>query len=146
MHMITTESNLFPSCTSFWEDFVNRDMANPFWKTGFNMPATNIVEKNDQFLIHVAIPGVKGSDFNIHINHGVLKIELVKKEEHKEGEEESQYARREFRYSSFKRSFSLPDAVQVDKIHARYEDGILEVILPKQEGAKAGPKRQVPVK
>jgi HSP20 family protein len=142
------DQNLFPKFSNLWEDFLGKDINDlSNWKTGSSVPAVNIVEKSDKFLVHLAIPGMDRNDFKISIDNGVLSVssELVK--EHEEVQDkESKYTRREFCYQSFKRSFTLPESVQADKIEAKYENGILEVVLPKHETARVKPVRQIPVK
>lgn len=99
-----------------------------------NVPAVNITENKDEFMVSLAIPGMKKEDFNIDIEGNMLTISS-EKEESKE-EKEEKYTRKEFNYSSFSRSFSLPDEVNMDKIDARYVDGVLKLSLPKKEEAK----------
>ena len=99
-----------------------------------NVPAVNITENKDEFMVSLAIPGMKKEDFNIDIEGNMLTISS-EKEESKE-EKEEKYTRKEFNYSSFSRSFSLPDEVNMEKIDARYVDGVLKLSLPKKEEAK----------
>ena len=99
-----------------------------------NVPAVNITENKDEFMVSLAIPGMKKEDFNIDIEGNMLTISS-EKEESKE-EKEDKYTRKEFNYSSFSRSFSLPDEVNMEKIDARYVDGVLKLSLPKKEEAK----------
>jgi len=86
------------------------------------------------------------NDFKITVDNGVLTVASEKKEEHEEHDKESKFTRREFSYQSFKRSFTLPESVQPDKIEAKYENGILEIILPKHEIAQVKPMKQIQVK
>ena len=99
-----------------------------------NVPAVNITENKDEFMVSLAIPGMKKEDFNIDIEGNMLTISS-EKEESKE-EKDEKYTRKEFNYSSFSRSFSLPDEVNMEKIDARYVDGVLKLSLPKKEEAK----------
>lgn len=99
-----------------------------------NVPAVNITENKDQFMVDLAIPGMKKEDFNIDIEGNMLTISCEKEDSKIENEEK--YTRKEFNYSSFTRSFSLPDEVNMDKIDARYVDGVLKLSLPKKEEAK----------
>src|SRR5680860_1092201 len=121
------ENMLGPEFTTFWDDVPSR----------MKVPATNIRETDDNFIIEVASPGMKKSDFEVNVDNGVLTISYdFENEYEKEGEH---YTRREFGYSSFKRSFTLPDAVDGDKVSAKYDEGILYVNLPKKEEAKKKP-------
>ncbi|ACP20988.1 hypothetical protein Aasi_1697 [Candidatus Amoebophilus asiaticus 5a2] len=142
------DQSLFPRLSNLWEDFLGKDITDlpNNWKTGASVPAVNIVEKSDKFLVQLAIPGMDRNDFKINIDNGVLSVASEKEEEHEEKDKESKYTRREFCYQSFKRSFTLPESVQADKIEAKYENGILEIILPKHEVARVKPVKQIPVK
>lgn len=102
-------------------------------RTSF-MPAVNITEKKDEFLVSLAVPGMKRDDFKIDVEGNLLTISC-EKEENKE-EKDVRYTRKEYSYTSFERSFTLPDEVSKEKIEARYEDGLLKLFLPKKEEAK----------
>ena len=85
----------------------------------------------------------KKEDFNIEIDNDILTISSeVKSEENKE---DDGYTRREFAFSSFKRIFSLPETISLDKINASYEDGILKFVMPKKEEALPKPKRLIEI-
>jgi HSP20 family protein len=96
-----------------------------------DIPAVNIKEENNKFVLEMAAPGLKKDDFNINLDNYVLTISSEKKEEQKE--DKDNYTRREFLYTSFSRSFTLPKTVDIDKIKADYKNGILTVTLPKKE-------------
>ncbi len=98
------------------------------------MPAVNVVENKDNYVVSLAAPGLKKNDFKIDMDGNILTISS-EKEENKE-EKETKFTRREYSYSSFSRSFTLPDEVKKEKIDAIYEDGILKLILPKTEEFK----------
>jgi len=98
------------------------------------MPAVNVTDNKDNYLVSLAAPGMKKNDFKIDVEGTMLTISS-EKEENKE-EKESKYTRKEYNYSSFSRSFTLPDEVIKDKIEAIYEDGVLKLKLPKSEESK----------
>lgn len=98
------------------------------------VPAVNIVENKDDYKISVAAPGLKKTDFTIDVDGNMLTISS-EKEENKE-EKDARHTRKEYSYSSFRRSFTLPGTVKQDNIDAVYEDGVLKVTLPKKEEAK----------
>jgi HSP20 family protein len=98
------------------------------------VPAVNVAENKDDYKISVAAPGLKKSDFNIDVEGNTLTISC-EKEESKE-EKDERYSRTEYNYSSFSRSFTLPEEVIKDRIEAVYEDGVLRLTLPKTEQAK----------
>ncbi|ULQ53323.1 Hsp20/alpha crystallin family protein [Flavihumibacter fluvii] len=113
-----------------WNDWFDSGV----WGREMNLPAVNIEEQKDDFLVSLAAPGLKKEDFNISLDGNMLTISC-EKEERKE-EKDKKYNRKEYNYSSFSRSFTLPDQVNTDKIDAKYEDGLLKVVLPKKEEAK----------
>lgn len=95
------------------------------------MPAVNVTEKEDSWKMEAAVPGMEREDFDIKVDKGVLKISAEKKSMKEEKVEN--VMRKEFNYSSFSRSFWLPENVMVDQIEAHYENGILSVLIPKKE-------------
>ena len=98
------------------------------------IPAVNVVETKDLFMVSLAVPGFKKNDFKIDIEGNMLTISS-EKEEMKE-EKEVKFTRKEYNFSSFSRSFTLPEEVKREKIEAIYEDGILKLNLPKSEEFK----------
>ncbi|MCJ7449387.1 MAG: Hsp20/alpha crystallin family protein [Bacteroidales bacterium] len=108
-----------------------------------SMPAVNIKENEKSYTLELAIPGIDKKDLKIETNEDVLTISSETKnevEDNKDG-----YKRKEFSYSSFCRSFYIPENVNRDKIGASYKDGILTVELPKQEEEKSKISRQVKI-
>ena len=99
-----------------------------------NIPAVNIKESKDDFKLSFAVPGMKKDDFHIGIEGNMLTISSEKEEKHEE--KEDRFTRKEYNYSTFSRSFSLPEYVQKDNIQATYTDGILQINLPKKEEVK----------
>lgn len=98
------------------------------------IPAVNILDNKDHYQLSLAAPGLKKADFRIDIDGNMLTISC-EKEDTKE-EKNARHTRKEYNYSSFSRSFTIPDEVQKDKIEAEYDDGVLKVSLPKKEEAK----------
>jgi HSP20 family protein len=107
------------------------------------LPAVNIKESEIGFELELAIPGKKKEDFNIEVDNDVLTVSMETKSEDETSEEN--YTRREFSYTSFKRSFTLPETVDNEKIKASYENGILTFKLPKKEDALPKPKRLIEI-
>ena len=123
---------------SFFEDFFNKPLLDLF-DSGLpsrrmSVPAVNITERKEDYLVSMAAPGLKKEDFKIDVEGNMLTISSEKEEENEEKDEK--YTRQEYSYSSFERSFTLPDEVNKDKIDAHYQDGVLELVLPKKEEAK----------
>jgi len=98
------------------------------------VPAVNVTENKDNYMVSVAAPGMKKNDFNIDVEGNMLTISSEKEE--KREEKDAKFTRKEYSYSSFSRSFTLPDEVLKNKIEATYEDGVLKLILPKNEEIK----------
>jgi HSP20 family protein len=97
-------------------------------------PSVNVSENDHGYKVTLAVPGLKRGDFNIKVDGNMITISS-EKEEKKESKDEM-YTRQEYNYSSFSRSFMLPEEVNQEKIDASYTDGILTVSLPKREEAK----------
>jgi len=97
-------------------------------------PSVDIAENDDEILVHAEIPGMKKEDIKIIIQDNVLTLKGEKKQETED--KKKNFHRIERTFGAFERSFSLPSAVQVDKIKAGYKDGILSIVLPKAEEAK----------
>jgi HSP20 family protein len=98
------------------------------------MPVVDIVERKDDYLVKVELPGVNKNDVKITIQNDILTIRGEKKLE-KETKDEN-YHRVERSYGTFQRSFTLPSSVKSDKIDATYDNGVLSISLPKAEEAK----------
>jgi HSP20 family protein len=108
------------------------------------VPPVNITENQDNYLVSLAVPGMKKDDFKIDVDGNMLTISS-EKEETKE-EKEKKFTRKEYSYSSFSRSFTLPDEVNREKIDAKYEDGVLKISLPRKEEVKKPTAKQIAVK
>jgi len=99
----------------------------------------NIIEENDGFRIEVAAAGLSKEDFRIHLEDDVLTVSAEKEQEQED--EHSKYTRREFNYTSFKRSFRLDESIDQEAVKAEHANGILKIHLSKREEAvKQGPK------
>lgn len=107
------------------------------WNTAF--PPTNIHETADAFHLELSVPGRNKEDFKLAIENGFLTISFEKKEENKT--EDYKTVRKEFSFKSFKRSFNLDDQVNTDGIQAKYENGVLKLLLPKKEQQKESTKQ-----
>jgi HSP20 family protein len=147
---IIKRSELFPGRNNMFDDFFSRDLWN--WglsnnsTTNTTIPAVNIRETNDHFEVEMAAPGMTKNDFKIELDGTTLTITSEKNQENEEKDGE-RYTRREFSYQSFMRSFTLPrDVVDADKIDARYEHGVLHLLIPKKENAKQRPPRKIEIK
>ena len=119
-----------------FEDFLNND-----WMPRANStaPAVNVKEDEKAYTMELAAPGIKKEYCRMAINdEGNLTIAIENKQEHKQEDKHHHYLRREFSYSNYEQSYTLPDDVVKDQISAKVEDGILTVTMPKTE-----PKQKV---
>ena len=137
------KNKLFPSLN---DDFLSNDFFPNFFDNTANisLPAVNISENSENFKIELAAPGLVKNDFKIEIKNNMLSILSEKEGKQEEGNEK--FMRKEFNYCSFCRTFGLPQTADSEKISATYNDGILNVIIPKKEEAKEKPMRQIEIK
>jgi HSP20 family protein len=147
---IIRRADLFPVMNSLFDDFFTRDLWN--WgnnsqsSTNTTIPAVNIRETNENFEVEMAAPGMTKNDFKIELDGNLLTISSEKQEQREEKEGEK-YSRREFSYQSFQRSFQLQkDVVDADKIEAKYENGVLHLVIPKKEDAKQKPPKMIEIR
>lgn len=125
--------------------FFGKELLNEFHTPAFagSVPAVNVIENTEGFKIELAAPGLQKADFKLNLEKNQLTISAQK--EQKEEESADKYTRREFKYTSFQRTFTLPNSVDGEKIVATYTDGILTVALPKREEAKEKPAREIEI-
>ncbi|WP_211356885.1 Hsp20/alpha crystallin family protein [Phaeodactylibacter luteus] len=126
--------------TKFFDDFFNHSITDVFGSDySLSQPAINVLEDKAQFTIEVAAPGFNKEDFDIQADKGRLTI----KGEHSAKEEvkEEKIMRREFSFSSFSRSFQLPENIEASQIAAKYENGVLRIALPKVAKEEAAVKK-----
>ena len=107
------------------------------------VPNANVRETTDEYVIELAAPGLEKDEFKIEVQEDVVTIDGHHDEEKEEKSEE--YHRKEFKTTSFKRSFRLPQSVIADKVDAKYSHGILKLTLPKREEAKSIGKKLVKI-
>ena len=146
--MSTQLAKLSETMPSFFDDYFKP------WNEWFDggglsgrtmkIPAVNITEQKNEYLVSLAAPGLKKEDFKIGVEGNMLTISS-KKEETKE-EKDKKFTRKEYSYSSFSRSFTLPEEVNQEKIEANYQDGVLKISLPRKEGTNKPSAKQIAVK
>jgi len=148
MSLIRRNEN-YPAWSNFFNEFFDRDWLDwnnrHFSSTNTTLPSVNVKESAEGYEVDMAAPGLEKKDFKIEIEHGVLTISSEKKVEN-ETKKGQQFTRREFSYQSFSRSFTLPDTVDGDKISAKYENGVLKVVIPKKEETKPKPAKTIEIK
>jgi len=149
MTLVRRTRSSYPSFPSLFDNFFSGNLMDwnnfNFSDTETTIPAVNVKEDKDKFEIEVAAPGMKKEDFKIKLENDLLTICSERKEEKTE-EEKGKYSRKEFSYQSFQRSFTLPEGhIQRDKIAAKYNEGILQIELPKREEVKPQPAKEIEI-
>lgn len=142
-------SNLLNNFPTLFDDFLNRDIFNwgltNFSDTSTTIPAVNIKETSDNYEVEVAVPGMTKKDFRVQLEGNVITISS-EKTTRKEENEDVRYTSREFSYQSFSRTFNLQkDVVDNERIQAKYEDGVLHLLIPKMEHAKQKQPRLIEI-
>ena len=136
MTLVKFQGNKNRGVDNWVNDFFNPIFNDSFLSDRFTskVPAVNIAETSEAYYIELAAPGLEKSDFKINVDRDVLTISAEKKSETKE--ENKKYSKREYSYTSFARSFTLPDSIDHNSIDANYQDGVLKVAVGKKEDAK----------
>jgi HSP20 family protein len=148
MTLVKRSDRFWPAMPSLFDNLWSRDLMDwsnlNFSDTNTTLPAVNIKESKDDFTIEVAAPGMSKKDFKINVENEHLVITSERKDE--KMEKDGEYSRREFSYQSFQRSFHLPNnLVDGENIAARYNDGILTVVVPKREEVKPKPPKMIKI-
>lgn len=108
------------------------------------VPSVNIKENKNDYQVDMAIPGMKKEDFNIDVEGNVMTIWCEKEEESTDDKDNGGFSRREYNYSSFSRSFTIPQNANAEKVVAKYSDGMLRLTVPKRvDSDKNGRKIKV---
>ncbi|MFA6083523.1 Hsp20/alpha crystallin family protein [Mucilaginibacter sp.] len=134
-----TNNALLPGFNDVFESIFNDTFFNDRMVT--RVPAVNISESNDHYHIELAAPGLKKQDFKISVDHDQLSISVEQQTE----QNDRKFNKREYSYTSFVRSFTLPELADQDRIEAAYEDGVLKIDVAKKEEAKTV-SRQIELK
>ena len=112
-------------------------------RLGINVPTANVTETPKEYKVELAAPGLDRKDFKVEIDDGTLTISAGKEEE--KNEKGGGYSRREYSFNSFSRSFALPDNVRDSSIDAKYENGVLRIVIPKEKETPVKLARKVEV-
>jgi HSP20 family protein len=148
---LTAKKNVFfPSVNTVVDDFLSNNI---FDWSGMNMgvfqstrPLANMQETPKEFVIELAAPGLKKEDFNIELTNNILHVSCDKTTKKDKKAVEQKYNRKEFQYDAFVRKFALPEAVNDQKILAKYTDGILSIELVKKEITSPKAVKKIAVK
>ena len=141
MNLLRKQSPFFPSLV---DEFVNRDWNLELPSFSTTVPAVNIIEKEIEYKIEIAVPGMRKDHFEIEMEEGILSISVNQDEE--KTSEKGKFTRREFSYNSFRRSFTIPESVDPAKIDANYTEGVLFISLPKRKEALPQPKKLINIR
>ena len=141
MNLIRKQNPFFPSLV---DELFNQDRRVRTSSISSTTPAVNLIEQDTQFLIELAAPGNKKEDFEIEIEDGILSISSSSNKEDNTSEKET-FTRHEFSYNSFRRSFTIPESVDVSSIEATYSEGVLLIKLLKLEEALPLPKKLIKI-
>jgi HSP20 family protein len=133
--MTLTKHN-YRTVNDLFEDFFRPNAWSK--ETGSTIPPVNIHETNDSYHVELVTPGLNKEDFKVNLEKGLLTISYEKKTEVENKEYKTH--RKEFSFSSFKRSFSVDDKINAEGVQAKYENGVLKLLLPKKEEVKVQPK------
>ncbi len=115
----------------------------PWWGVE-KMPSVNITERDKDFLIELAAPGLEKKDFRVEVDNDLLTISAEKEEEKEE--KENGLTRKEFSFNKFSRSFRLPENAKFEQIDATYADGILRILVPKKAASAAKVNKAIAVR
>jgi len=119
------------------------DLDDDFFAAGIVIPPANIIENHNHYKLDLSVPGMKRDDFKVDVQDGILTISSEKKEE--SNEDDKNYRRKEFSYSSFSRSFTLSDNIDENNINAKYDNGMLQITIPKKEVTVSKPKKEISI-
>lgn len=136
--MTTLVKRNVPTFDNLFDEFFSNLPSAWGKENGWNVPPVNIHENNEGFTLELVAPGLKKEDFKVNLDKGLLTISYEKKSETENNNHKTH--RREFNFTSFKRSFRVDDVINTEAIQAKYEDGVLKLNLPKKEEVKALPK------
>ena len=149
MTLVKRNGGLINPLPLLFDDFFNRDMFN--WNnvnssdTNTTVPAVNIKETPENYEVEVAAPGMTKKDFKVELDGNMLTISSERSNQHEEVEDE-RYSRKEFSYQSFQRTFTLQKGVvDIENIEAKYDNGLLHLLIPKREEAKQKPPRLIEI-
>lgn len=107
------------------------------------VPAVNVTESDGKYQVMLAAPGLKKEDFHIDIDGNLITISAETKSEKEEKEE--QFTRKEYNYTSFSRTFTLPENINKESVEAKYENGELKLVLPKKGGVQTPAKQEIKI-
>ncbi|OCX53730.1 heat-shock protein [Mucilaginibacter sp. PPCGB 2223] len=134
-------SSLLPGFNDVFDSIFNDTFFND--RMTSRVPAANVSESEDHYHVELAAPGLKKEDFKLNLERNVLNISVEQQNEN--SNTQKNYSKREYSYSSWVRSFTLPESADAEQIEAAYTDGVLKIDIAKREEAKVI-RRQIDIK
>lgn len=136
--------------TQTWLPSIFNDFFDNNWieRTNRTAPAINVIESAKDYTVEIAAPGMTRDDFKVSLDSDDdITICMEKKNEENKDQQRGQYLRREFSYSKFQQTLTLPDDVDREGIAAQMADGVLTIVLPKKAVTASAPAtRQIEIK
>lgn len=129
---------MFPGFGNAFENFLKMD-----YNYGESTPSVNVTENENEFQLEYLVPGFKKEEIKVALEQNILTVKAEKKTENID--EQKRYTRKEFSFSSFKRSFTLPENVDIEKMTAKHEHGILHIVLPKKVEEKKSTTKEIEI-
>ncbi len=131
---------------TLFDDFFKpwREWFDMGWDKVSTVPSVNVTEADKEYKISVAAPGLQKDDFKVNVDGNMITISAERSTRSEEKEEK--FTRKEYNYTSFSRTFTLPDNVMADKIEARYENGELMLMLPKMVDEKISTHKKIEIR
>jgi HSP20 family protein len=130
--------SMFPGFSSAFDNFLKMD-----YNYGESTPSVNVTENEQEYHLEYLVPGFKKEEIKVALEQNVLTVKAEKKTE--STEENKRYTRKEFSFSSFKRSFTLPENIDMDKMVAKHEHGILNITIPKKVEEKNTASKEIEI-
>ncbi len=143
MAIVRRNEDRMPLFGSFFSDFFDNDNLQAMGFNRMSSPAVNVKETDKEYMLEVSAPGIPKENISVDVENNMLVIAGEHKQEN--NEEKDNYTRREFRQSSFKRSFMLPENVNAENIKARCNNGIISISLPKVNQQKLEKRKQIKI-
>lgn len=128
-------TDLFDQMDWLFDDWGRNSPVREFLSERVLSPSCDISESNDHFLMSIDIPGMKPEDIKIEVSNNILTVSGERRREERESEDSIQHYEKSYGY--FKRSFSLPTSIESESVEARYDNGVLELFLPKTQSAQS---------
>jgi HSP20 family protein len=129
---------MFPGFGHAFDNFLKMD-----YSYGETVPSVNVTENDQEYHLEYLVPGFKKEEIKVALEHNVLTVKAERKTENVD--EQKRYTRKEFSFNSFKRSFTLPENIEIEKMIAKHEHGILSISIPKKIEVKQASSKEIEI-